>query len=123
MSYDITTGEIGKVIRLNLEVIDESQNPPATVPLLLTNAASVTLQYAFGSIFVPVGTLKQVAMSIVDAINGIVQYVTVTGDLDAPAGFPFTGKIEYAVKVVFNDGSQEYSSDIGVFLVKEKVGT
>lgn len=121
--FDITTGEVGKVIRLNLQAVDESTDPPTNVPLNLTNASAVILQFAFGGIYRPIGNLKQVPMSITNALGGIVSYVTVAGDLDAPAGFQDTGEIKYVVKVTFSDGSLEYSSDIGTFTVKQKVGT
>jgi hypothetical protein len=121
--FDITTGEIGKVLRLNLTVVDESQDPPVSTPLVLSNASAVTLQYAFGSIFRPIGELQQKPMSIMDSLNGVVQYTFEEGDLDAPSGFPNTGKIEYVIKVQFTDGTVEYSSDIGVLTVKEEVGS
>jgi hypothetical protein len=56
-------------------------------------------------------------------VAGSVQYAFAEGDLDAPSGFGFTGKIEYIVKVSFTDGRVDYSSDIGVLTVKQKVGT
>lgn len=120
--FDLTASEVGKILRLNLTSVDESQNPPTSAALDLTNATGVTLQFAFGSIFQPIGTLKQVAMSIVSAVGGVVQYVFASGDLDAPPGFPFTGKIEFVVKVAFSGGQLQYSSDIGVLTIKEKVG-
>lgn len=120
--FDLTTSEVGKILRLNLTSVDESQNPPTSVALDLSTATAVTLQFAFGNIFQPIGVLKQVAMSIVNAVGGVVQYVFVSGDLDAPVGFPPTGKIEFVVKVAFSGGSVQYSSDIGVLTIKEKVG-
>ena len=42
---DLTLGEVGKQLIVALYTIDQTQNPPAQVPLNLTNAA-VTLQWA-----------------------------------------------------------------------------
>src|SRR3972149_3342641 len=99
--FDITEGEVGKILRINLRTIDNSQNPPAVAPLDLTGATSVTLQYAWGKLSQPIGSIKEKAMSVMDAVNGVVQYVFASTDLDAPGGFSFTGEIEYTTKVVY----------------------
>lgn len=120
--YDLTSGETGKVLRFNLQSVDDSQDPPVVTPLNLSAVTQVVFQYGWGSLYQPVGPLKQVNMLVADPVNGVVQYTTLPGDLDAPVGFPFTGKIEYIIKVV-SPGQIMYSSDIGIFTVKEKVGT
>jgi len=118
--FDLTIGELGKVLKLNLLNIDQTVSPPVSSPLNLTGAA-VILQFTIGELFGE--QITERAMTIVDPINGIVSYVFQPGDLVAPSDFNRTGKFQFVIKITFPGGIVLFSGDITTLTIKQKVGT
>lgn len=120
---DLTVGEIGKVLQLNLVTTDYTQNPPAQVPLDLTSATSVQLVYVITSPNSPVkaptpATTKN--MTIVSPPTlGIVSYTFQSGDLAQPPEMGKNGVFRFSIKVTFASGSILYSNSDGQLTVKE----
>src|SRR5713101_1353251 len=101
MAFDLTIGEVKKILQLTLQDVNSSVSPPVVAPLNLMGA-TVTLQYAVGTLYRE--TVVERTMVIVDAPNGVVQYTFVSGDLVKPADFGTTGQFQFVVKVTYPDG-------------------
>jgi hypothetical protein len=118
---DLTVGEIGKVLQLNLVDIDQTQSPPASIPLDLTNAQSVFLFWSITAIAAPPtppGSPR--SMSIVGpAVNGVVSYAFLAGDLAAPPGMGKTGQFRFSVKVLFTNSNVLYPAYDGLLSIKD----
>ena len=98
---DLTIGEVGKVLQLDLVNVDQTVNPFQKVPLDLTAATEVDLLYAIASPKEKPKTFTKVQMVISNAPNGIVKYVFQNGDLVKPPEMGKDGVFRYAVKVTF----------------------
>jgi len=117
---DLTTGEVGKILQLNLVNVDQTQNPPVQSALDLTNASIVNLLYVItdsqGKPKSPVIT-KQ--MSVIGAPTlGVVQYVFQTNDLSAPPEMGKQGVFRYSVQVQFSGGAILYAVIDGQLTIK-----
>lgn len=116
---DLTIGEIGKVLQLNLVSIDSTVNPPVTSPLDLTTATGVDLLYAVAYPTERPKSFTQKAMVISDAINGVVKYTFVSGDLDKPPEMDKYGVFRYGVRVHFPGGVLLKSNFDGQLTIKD----
>jgi hypothetical protein len=118
---DLTVGEIGKVLQLNLVDIDQTKTPPASIPLDLTNAQSVFLLWSITPINAPPtapGSPRN--MSIVGSpANGVVSYAFVVNDLVAPAGMGKNGQFRFSVKVLFTNSNVLYPAMDGLLSIKD----
>jgi hypothetical protein len=120
---DLTIGEIGVVLKVTLTSVDRSQNPPVTVPLNITGA-TVTLLYAIkntGPNVLPKAPTSK-TMTIVDPINGIVQYTFQTGDLAIPADMSqgSSGSFAYSIKVAYPGGNILYTDENVILSIKDE---
>ena len=118
---DLTIGEVGKVLRLNLKTIDKTVSPPATIPLNLTAVTSVQLLFRIASPNSQPNTSIVVRqMVIVDVLGGIVEYAFQLSDLIKPPDMSKFGVFRFAVKVMF-EGDVEilYADDDGQLTIKD----
>jgi hypothetical protein len=116
---DLTIGEVGNTLQLNLVNIDQSQTPPAATPLNLSGATQVQLSFVIcDTKSKPLPPSKQVNMTITNPSGGIVQYVFVAGDLAAPPSMGKDGVFRYSVQVTFNTGLILISADDGLLTIK-----
>lgn len=116
---DLTIGEVGVTLQATLQSLDSTKNPPVASPLDLTGA-QVTLLFAItdanGRPKAPVSR----TMSVVDAPNGVVQYVFQAGDLVQPPEMSQFGVFRYSIKVVYPiNGKILYTNSDGLLTVKE----
>lgn len=117
---DLSVGEIGKVLQLNLVNIDQTQSPPVSSPLNLSGATQVQLSFTIADQRGrPQAPTKQVNMTITNSLGGIVQYVFVAGDLVRPPSMGKYGVFRYSVQVTFNTGIVLVSAEDGILSVKD----
>jgi hypothetical protein len=119
---DLTIGEIGITLQEQLLSVDQTQSPPASTPLDLTNVSSVALSYyitAPGNSS-PQPPVKTVPMGILGSpTNGVVFYVFAAGDLVKPANMVKDGVFRYTIKITFNNGNVFYPISDGVLTIKD----
>lgn len=117
---DLTIGEVGKVLQLNLVNVDQTVNPNVQNPLDLTSATSVQIKWLIcdqGS--VPLAPSATKTMTIVGSpVNGIVNYTFLAGDLVAPLGMGKDGVFRYTVVVNFPAGGVLYPVIDGKLTIK-----
>ena len=117
---DLTVGEIKKVLQVNLFTVDETQNPPVQVPLDLTTALSVILTWVITPpVEKPAAVTDTVQMQVTDAVNGIVQYVFQSGDLDKPSNMGKYGQFRFSIQVNFSDGTVLITNEDGQLTIKD----
>ena len=119
---DLTIGEVGKVLRLNLYQIDATQNPPVKIPLDLTLVDEVLLDWAISPPGQqPANSTNEVTMSVVDPpTSGIVEYGFISGDLVKPANMGRDGLFWYSVSVLFDNGTNLISNFDGKLTIKRE---
>lgn len=115
---DLTIGEIGKVLQLNLVNLDQTVNPPQKTPLDLSTATAVSLLYAIANPNERPKAFVTKSMVINNAVNGVVKYVFQSGDLDKPPEMGKDGVFRYSVKVVFPTQTL-YSNFDGQLTIKD----
>ena len=99
---DIRVGDIGTAFRLT--IVDEVED-------VVNISAATTLEIRFNK---PDGTsVDQAAAFRTDGTDGVIEYVTVSGDLDMP------GKWQIQAYIVTPVG--EWRSEVEVFWVKENL--
>lgn len=118
---DLTIGEQGKVLQLNLINIDQTQVPPVSSPLDLTNAQTVFLYWSITPIGAPpTPPISPKTMTIIGPpANGVVQYIFQPSDLVAPAGMGKTGQFRFTVKVQFTNSEILYPAFDGLLSIKD----
>jgi hypothetical protein len=118
---DLTIGEIGKTLQLNLSFVDQTQNPPVQSPLDLTNVSSVALSFVITDISAkPSPPVKTVQMTINSpATAGIVQYIFLAGDLAKPSNMGKNGVFRYSVEVTYANGNILNPSNDGLLSIKD----
>lgn len=119
---DLTIGEVGVTLRVTLMSTDESQSPPVKVPLNLSGA-TVVLLYSIkntGPNVLPKSPTSK-TMTIVDAVNGIVQYTFQANDLAIPVDMSFgsSGIFTYSIKVTYPSGSVFYTDEKVQLTIKD----
>ena len=117
---DLTVGEIGKILQLNLVNVDQTQTPPVYNPLDLTNVATVDLLFVItDSQAKPKSPVTSKQMSILSPpTSGIVQYTFQAGDLVAPPEMGKYGVFRYSVQVNYTGGSVLYAVLDGQLSIK-----
>jgi hypothetical protein len=119
---DLTLGEVGKQLVINLYKIDNTVSPPAQVPLNLTGA-TVTLSWIITDPnSQPLKPTNIVTMTILDPINGIVSYTFQAGDLvKSPAStMGKNGAFRFSVLATFPGGSTIlYTNNDGLLAIKD----
>ena len=117
---DLTVGEIGKILQLNLVNVDQTQSPPVTSPLNLSGATQVQLSWVITDMNEkPLAPSKQVNMNITNALGGIVQYSFIAGDLVKAPTMGKNGVFRYSVQVTFNTGAVLISAQDGKLSIKD----
>ena len=119
---DLTVGEIGVTLQVQLNILDSSQSPPAQVPLDLTNATLVELLYLITDpiSIPPAQPTKTVPMGILaPATSGTVFYNFVSGDLAKPAGMSKNGVFKYTIRVTFANSNVLYLQDDQILTIKD----
>lgn len=116
---DLTIGEIGVVLQVNLVSLDTSVNPPTQVPLDLTGATGVTLSYVITDPNARPQAPVSREMFIVDAPNGIVQYTFVDGDLVLPANMTKNGVFRYSIEIEYSNGNLFVTNQDGLLTIKD----
>jgi len=119
---ELSIGEVGKTLQLNLINIDQTQAPPGSTPLDLTGA-SVYLSWLITASgaqppAAPSAANKQMLV-IPPATAGVVQYSFVSGDLVNPGNMGKYGLFKFSVKVVFAGGQTIYSALDGLLTIKD----
>ena len=116
---DLTIGEVGNTLQLNLINVDETQSPPVSTPLNLTGA-TVQLTFVIAEQnSKPLAPSQTRPMSITNSPGGIVQYVFVASDLVKPPTMGKDGVFRYSVKVTFNTGLILISAFDGKLSIKD----
>lgn len=116
---DLTIGEVGNTLQLNLINVDQSTSPPTSSPLDLSGATQVQLSFVITNVkSKPQAPALTRNMTIVNAPGGIVQYVFVSNDLVAPLNMGKDGVFRYSVKVTFNTGMILISAEDGQLTIK-----
>lgn len=117
---DLTIGEVGVALNLTLNSLDNSQDPPVSTPLNLTNATAVTLIFTIGLVGGSQAVIQR-AMTVLNATAGQVQYIFQAGDLVKPGNFSISGKFYYSVKVQFSSGAILYSENNDSLIIKDSI--
>lgn len=118
---DLTIGEVGKVLQLNLINVDTTQVPPVNSPLDLTGA-NVFLSWiitAPGAKPPAPPTAVNKAMTIINATGGVVQYTFASNDLVAPGSMGKNGLFKFSVKVQYPPSVTLYSALDGQLTIKD----
>jgi len=116
---DLTIGDIGNSLVINLVCLDSSVSPPAQIPLDLTDATAVNLLFTITAPGYPAKVPKTVAMSIVGSpTNGQVQYVFQSGDLAAPPEMGKNGVFRFSIQIQFQNGNVLYTDSDGLLSIK-----
>ena len=119
---DLTIGDVGIALQVQLMSQDLTQSPPAQVPLDLTNAQKVELLFSIQSptSITPQAPSNTVLMGILGIpSNGTVFYVFQAGDLVKPPGMGKNGVLKYTIRVTFNNGNVLYTNLDGQFTIKD----
>lgn len=117
---DLSIGEVGKVLQLNLINVDTTQSPPVSGPLDLTNATNVQLTFVIADQNGrPKSPSQTRAMTITNALNGIVQYPFVSADLVKPSDMGKDGVFRFSVQVTFTGNVVLISSEDGKLSIKD----
>jgi hypothetical protein len=117
---DLTFGEVGKIVQLDLINIDPTVSPPAQTPLDLTNATLVHFLYRITNANnKPSSPIFTKQMTVIFPTLGIAQYQWKTGDLVNNPNVGKYGVLRYAVRVTYNDGTILYSNLDGQFTIKD----
>ena len=117
---DLTIGEVGNVLQLNLVSIDQTQSPPARIPLDLTNATQVRLSWVIvDQTAQPQPPSNNVNMQITNAPVGVVQYTFLPGDLVKPPTMSKNGLFRFTVKVTFSTGVILIAAQDGLLTIKD----
>jgi len=116
---ELTFGEIGITFQATINALDQTQSPPVTSPMNLTGA-TVFLLYgvAKNAQDPPVPTISR-QMTILDPVNGIVQYTFQPGDLVKPSGVGKNAVFRYVVKIQFPNGNIFYTDTDKQFTIKD----
>jgi hypothetical protein len=114
---DLTIGEVGIILQATLQSVDNTTIPPTIGPLDLTGA-TITLLFAIADTNERPKAPRTVLMSIVDAPNGVVQYVFQAGDLVQPPEMGKFGVFRYSIKVVYPSGKILYTDTNGLLTIK-----
>lgn len=116
----LTIGEIGKVLQLNLTLVDQTVSPPIQKALDLTNVASVFLLYTISDVKGQQNTPTPRQMSIIGSPTlGVVQYAFALGDLVRPSNMGKNGVFRYSVQVNYTNGTVLYPTDDGKIAIKD----
>jgi hypothetical protein len=119
---DLTIGEVGKILQLNLINVDQTVSPYVCTPLDLTNATEVDLIYVIvgPGAQQPAPPFKTVPMIVLNPkTNGIVQYSFVFGDLVAPKNMGKNGLFKYTVEVKSAPNNVLYAALDGQLTIKD----
>jgi hypothetical protein len=108
---ELTIGNIGTVLRVELLETDTSQNPPSQTPLDLTDA-EVTLLYAITDPTGPPKTPVERSMTVEgDPTTGIASYVFADGDLVTPPEMGKNGIFRYSIRIFYPDDNVTLYTD------------
>lgn len=116
---DLTIGEVGVILQVQLLALNTAANPPTTTPLDLTGA-TVTLSYVITNQNAPPQSPLTVRnMLIFDAPNGIVQYTFQSGDLVRPPNMAKFGAFRYSIKATYLGGNILVTAYDGILSIKD----
>lgn len=117
---ELTIGEVGKALQLNLTYVDQTVNPPVQKPLDLTSASTIVLLYCITEIKNgPKATISRNMTVLNPATAGIVQYVFIAGDLVKPVEMSKYGHFRYSVQVTLLDGTILYPTNDMLLGIKD----
>ncbi len=116
---DLTIGEVGIVLQLNLTFLDETVQPPVQKTLDLTNG-TITLLFAIAdSNSLPKVPISKIMSILGPPANGVAQYVFQSGDLVKPPDMSKFGVFRFSVKVVYPDGTILFAVEDGQLTIKD----
>jgi len=115
---DLTIGEIGNILQVNLVTVDSTQTPPVQTPLDVTGA-TVTLLYAITAPNNPPKAPTLVTMAIINSTGGVVQYVFKFGDLAKPSEMGKNGVFRFSIRITYPNGNVLQTAVDGQLTIKD----